>query len=50
MQNVVPKLSKTPGRIQRPDPALGQHNEEVFKELLGFDDARIKELTDAGIV
>ena len=28
MQNVVPKLSATPGRIRRPSPGLGEHNED----------------------
>ncbi|MBI2831174.1 MAG: CoA transferase [Chloroflexi bacterium] len=32
------KLSATPGRIQRPAPLLGEHNEYVFKKLLGIPD------------
>lgn len=32
------KLSETPGRIQRPAPIMGEHNEYVFKKLLGMSD------------
>ena len=30
---VVPRFSKTPGGIQRPQPTLGQHTQEVLGEL-----------------
>jgi crotonobetainyl-CoA:carnitine CoA-transferase CaiB-like acyl-CoA transferase len=33
MHNIVPRLSATPGVLQRPAPALGEHNEEILKEL-----------------
>ncbi len=36
MQNVAPKLSETPGGIRSPSPAMGQHNEEVYLDLLGM--------------
>lgn len=34
-------LSKTPRKIIRPSPCLGQHNSYVFKELLGMTDDEI---------
>ncbi len=34
-------LSKTPRRIALPSPCLGEHNEKVFKELLGLTDDEI---------
>ena len=34
MQNVAPKLSETPGAIRSVAPALGQHNDEVYLNLL----------------
>jgi len=30
---IVPKLSKTPGQVDRPAPTLGQHTEEILNEL-----------------
>ncbi|MEE2968928.1 MAG: CaiB/BaiF CoA-transferase family protein [Pseudomonadota bacterium] len=50
MQNIVPKLSETPGVIRRSGPELGEHNDEVYRGLLGFDDARMKALADGGII
>jgi formyl-CoA transferase len=44
MQNVAPKLSETPGSIRAPSPALGEHNEEVYLELLQLDRARYDDL------
>ena len=35
--------------IQRAAPMLGEHTEEVLKEL-GYDESRIAELRDAGAI
>jgi formyl-CoA transferase len=50
MQNVVPKLSKTPGQVREPDPTLGQHTEEVLKGLLGMSDEEIVRMAEAGVI
>jgi formyl-CoA transferase len=50
MQNVAPKLSETPGTVRSPAPDLGEHNLEVYGNLLGYDDARIASLQKAGII
>lgn len=50
MQNVFPRLSHTPGRIRWPGPALGAHNEEVYREVLGYDAERVRALRDAGVI
>ncbi|MEF3273442.1 MAG: CoA transferase [Chloroflexus sp.] len=44
MQNVTPRLSETPGGIDWTGPALGQHNREVFVELLGLSEAELAAL------
>jgi crotonobetainyl-CoA:carnitine CoA-transferase CaiB-like acyl-CoA transferase len=46
MQNVVGKLSRTPGQIRHTGPALGAHNREVLVDLLGFSE---EELAQQGI-
>ena len=50
MQNVAPKLSKTPGRIDHVGPELGEHNELVYGELLGMNSATMTDLEDRGII
>ena len=37
------RLSETPVRTDRPPPLLGQHTDEVLRELLGCDDERTGE-------
>lgn len=50
MQNAAPKLSETPGRVVSAGPELGQHNEEVYGELLGLDSGQIADLAQRGII
>ena len=50
MQNVVPKLSATPGAVRWTGPALGAHNDEVYGELLGLSDAERADLADRGVI
>ena len=49
MQNVLFRLSETPGRITSAGPALGQHTEEVLAEI-GIDAAQLAELRRQGAV
>ena len=42
-------FEKTPGRIQRAAPMLGEHTEEVLKEL-GYDNEKIAGLRKAGAI
>jgi crotonobetainyl-CoA:carnitine CoA-transferase CaiB-like acyl-CoA transferase len=48
--NLVPRLSDTPGRVNSLGPTLGQHNDEVFKGLLGMSDEEIGRLGAAGVI
>jgi formyl-CoA transferase len=41
------KLSASPAVIRR-SPTLGEHTDEVLKEVLGYDAARIESLRKAG--
>lgn len=43
-------LSKTPGRLRSPAPLLGQHTEQVCKEILGLTDDEITELLVEGVL
>jgi succinyl-CoA:(S)-malate CoA-transferase subunit B len=44
LPSVVPRLSETPGSIRTLGPTLGEHTDDVLRELLGLDDARIADL------
>ncbi|MBQ4539491.1 MAG: CoA transferase [Oscillospiraceae bacterium] len=44
------KLSDTKAAIRRPAPLLGQHNLEVYGELLGYDEQKLEELAAQGII
>lgn len=50
MQNVAPKLSETPGGIRGPSPELGQHNDEVYLNLLGLPRERYDALRTAKVI
>lgn len=42
MPGVPVKMSETPGAVERPAPMLGQHQAEIMKELLGWDEEKTK--------
>lgn len=41
MQNVVGKLSRTPGRIRHAGPRVGEHNREILVEGLGYSEEQL---------
>jgi crotonobetainyl-CoA:carnitine CoA-transferase CaiB-like acyl-CoA transferase len=49
LQNVVPRLSGTPGAIRLPAPELGEHNAQVYGEL-GIDANELARLVEDGVV
>jgi crotonobetainyl-CoA:carnitine CoA-transferase CaiB-like acyl-CoA transferase len=50
LPGIVPKLSGTPGRINSVGPTLGEHNSDIYGQLAGLDEERLKELREKGIV
>ncbi|MFC7049463.1 CaiB/BaiF CoA transferase family protein [Emcibacter nanhaiensis] len=50
MPNVIPRLSKTPGRIENPGPVLGGANEMVYGGLLGLSEKEMKVLEEEGVI
>lgn len=50
MDGPVWKLSRTPAHIRLPAPAYAEHNDYVFRYLLGLDDREIARLTEEGII
>jgi crotonobetainyl-CoA:carnitine CoA-transferase CaiB-like acyl-CoA transferase len=50
MPAVIPRLSATPGRINHMGPKLGEHTDEVLRDLLGLDAAQIEELRHKRVI
>ena len=50
MQNVTPKFSETQGAVRHPGPALGEHNDYVWGEVVGKSVDEIVNLKDRGVI
>ena len=50
MPAVYPRLSHAPGRVYAPAPVPGQHNNEIYQELLGLSDAELDQLRQAEVI
>jgi crotonobetainyl-CoA:carnitine CoA-transferase CaiB-like acyl-CoA transferase len=50
LQNVMFRLSETPGRVRWAGRLKGQDNEEVYRELLNLDSNQLKELAAEGVI
>ncbi len=50
LQNVIPRLSKTPGRIRHLGPELGEHNHEIFVEELGYPEEELAKWKKEGAI
>ncbi len=44
------KLSKTPGNINYPSPILGENNQEILSEMLGYSQEEITQLSLEGVI
>src|ERR1700761_8449899 len=49
MNNIIPRLSETPGQLRLPAPALGEHSRSILQSI-GYDAARIDDLVAAGTI
>jgi formyl-CoA transferase len=50
MQNVIPRLSDTPGRIRHPGPEIGEHNEQIYCGELGLSREEFDELKEGQVI
>ncbi|MCV7399174.1 CoA transferase [Mycobacterium fragae] len=50
VQAPVPRFSATPGRVQHLGPRLGEHNAELYGELLGLTATEIDDLHARGVL
>ena len=50
MQNVFPKLSETQGKVKWCGPELGQHNDEIYCDVLNFSKDKLAEYKEKGII
>jgi crotonobetainyl-CoA:carnitine CoA-transferase CaiB-like acyl-CoA transferase len=48
--DVVARLSETPGSVRSLGPALGEHNDEIYGDMLGLSQAELRELRAAAVI
>ena len=44
------RFSETPASVRRPPPTLGQHTDEVLRDMLNIPESRITELREARVI
>ena len=49
-QGIAWRMSQTPGQVHWPSPTLGQHNRQIYRELLGLADEEIDRLEETGVI
>lgn len=47
---ITPKFSETPGSIRQIAPDLGEHNNEILKDILNMDEEGIARLKEKGVI
>ena len=48
--SAVPKLSKTPGKVETRAPEIGEHNEEIYCGLLRLSSEELSQLKEHGVI
>jgi len=47
---IIPKFSKTPGKIKWAGLSLGANNKEIYQDMLGYSESDVEELSQKGII
>lgn len=50
MQNVFPKLTATPGKVNFPGQPMGASNHAIYQDLLGLSDDDLADLRSEGVI
>ena len=50
MQNLIGRMSATPGKVRTTGPSLGAHNYEILGGLIGYDEAHLRRMADEGVI
>ena len=50
LPRMAPRMSETPGEMRWIGPALGEHNNDVFGDWLGYPAAELARLAKAGVI
>jgi formyl-CoA transferase/succinyl-CoA--D-citramalate CoA-transferase len=50
MPAVVPRLTRTPGRVEAPGPELGQDTDSTLRDCLGMTDSQLESLRATGVI
>ena len=50
MQNLVGRLSDTPGGVRTTGPSLGQHNRDILGDLIGYREAELRHMAEEGVI
>ena len=50
LSGIVPKLSKSPGKIEKRAPLVGENNEEIYGQLLNMSKSELEQLKQEDII
>ena len=50
MQNLVGRLSATPGGVRTTGPSLGEHNRNILGDLIGYGEAELTHMAEEGVI
>lgn len=50
MQNLIGRLSASPGRVRTTGPSLGEHNQEILGGSVGYGEAQLGRLAEEGVI